>query len=551
MPTINCYFGVSKVCNLRCTYCYVPEYNKGHQADYDARALAAACRFAEKARREGLSIGEIALHGAEPTILSPQTFGRIINIFHALTGKEIGLQSNGTRLTPEYLDRLLHVIGDPAKLFVGISIDGSPAIHNPQRNNTWERVMGNIAALRARGFGIGVLAVITPLTMRHLPDFEAWVTQIKSRVDGLTFKLGEHGFGLTAEEKIAFADWLYATQNIKHLQAFMPNICIQDGNNCGFYEFDVDGHCYSCNKNYNTEGAFANWFEQSFAEIVARRDGLYRATPCHAECATCPIAPYCASGCPLTREAGHSVDCYVRKRVYLRLASDGIAVDRFFASERQSTVRALLHAALPIFCAQCATEALETSIAAFQETASLREMPYPQIVAQFVAFLPQYLTAYPALPPFLPELAEYEHARFTLTAQLRKPPAPLPESDPHVPLLDAQLVINPTMMRRHYRFPVQRITEATDPATLAPEATELLIYADYQQHAVVYWSLDCATAHFAETFLHGEAISVGQGLQRLARALDATEEDLVGNALAFLKTCHDASVIRMKKSLTL
>lgn len=338
---MHCYFAVSKVCNLRCQYCYVPEYNKNHQANYDSQAVTAARSFSEKIRREAFSFESIALHGAEPTILSAKALGEVIRIFWETTGSQVRIQSNGTRFTEPYLNRLLEVIEDPHRFFVGISIDGSPSIHNPQRNDTWNRVTENIKTLRRYGFEVGLLSVITPLTIKHLQDFGLWIESVKPIVQGLTFKLGEHGFGISEEEKKIFADWLYETKNIKHLQAFMPDLCMHDGNDCDFYEFDIDGNCYSCNKSYYDLGVFANWFEESFAEIQTKRKQIYRDRSIDPECKDCPYLALCHSGCPLSREEKRSVDCQIKKTIYPKLLQDGIRAEPFFSVETQSTSRAI------------------------------------------------------------------------------------------------------------------------------------------------------------------------------------------------------------------
>ncbi|MBI1909402.1 MAG: radical SAM protein [Deltaproteobacteria bacterium] len=338
---MHCYFAVSKVCNLRCRYCYVPEYNKNHQANYDSQAVTSARRFSEKIRQEVFPFESITLHGAEPSILSAKALGEVIQIFRETTRNQVRIQSNGTRFTESYLNKLLEVIGDPNQLFVGISIDGSASIHNPQRNDTWDRVMDNIKTLRRYNFEVGLLSVITPLTIKHLQDFGLWVESVKPVVQGLTFKLGEHGFGLSAEENKTFADWLYESRNIKHLQAFMPDLCMHDGNNCEFYEFDIEGNCYSCNKNYGEPGIFANWFEENFEKIVAKRQFLYGSRPVDPECEVCPYQRLCRSGCPLSREEDKSVDCLVKKTIYAKLLRDGIRAEAFFPIESQSTSRAM------------------------------------------------------------------------------------------------------------------------------------------------------------------------------------------------------------------
>lgn len=334
---MNCYFAISKVCNLKCHYCYVPSYNKGHQTDYDRRALDAAQRFTTKIEQENYAMESIVLHGAEPSILSAKTLGKIVNLFQNPTHDDVRIQSNGTRFNGEYLDQLLKVIQDPNHLYIGISIDGSPKIHNPQRDNSWEQVMHNIAELGRRGFRIGLLAVITPLTLRYLKQFEKWVEEMRPQVETITFKLGEHGFGLSEIENQQFAEWLYASKNLKSLQAFQPSLCMHDGNQCEFYEFDIDGNCYACNKNFNDSGIFANWFQEDFTTIVTKRRLLFVSRPMDPECLTCPYKIICQSGCPVTRIQNKSVDCLIKKTIYAKLAEAGVDPQRFFRIEGKST----------------------------------------------------------------------------------------------------------------------------------------------------------------------------------------------------------------------
>lgn len=288
---MHCYFAVSKVCNLRCQYCYVPEYNKSHQVNYDSQAVTAARRFSKKIRQESFSFESITLHGAEPSILSARALGEVIQIFWEATGNQVQIQSNGTRLTEPYLNKLIEVIGNPNRIFVGISIDGSASIHNPQRNDTWHKVTENIKTLRKHGFEVGLLSVITPLTIKHLQDFDLWVESVKHIVQGLTFKLGEHGFGLSEKE-----------------------------------------------------GIFANWVEDSFEEIRTKRKSVYRSRPVDPECETCPYDSLCHSGCPLSRENNKSVDCRIKKNIYPKLLRDGIKAEAFFAVETQSTLLAMKRA---------------------------------------------------------------------------------------------------------------------------------------------------------------------------------------------------------------
>ncbi|MBI2067110.1 MAG: SPASM domain-containing protein [Deltaproteobacteria bacterium] len=116
---------------------------------------------------------------------------------------------------------------------------------------------------------------------------------------------------------------------------------MQDGNECEFYEFDIDGNCYSCNKNYLETGVFANWFEEPFETVVSKRQSLYGSRPVDPECQSCPYLSICHSGCPLTREEGKSVDCRIKKEIYARFAEEGIDPELFFKIGKRSTVETI------------------------------------------------------------------------------------------------------------------------------------------------------------------------------------------------------------------
>ncbi|MBI2337151.1 MAG: radical SAM protein [Deltaproteobacteria bacterium] len=484
---MNCYFAISKVCNLRCQYCYVPEYNKSKQSDYNQKALESAKRFVAKVKTEKFGLGNVTLHGAEPTILSAETLGEVIKHFGQVTD-DVRIQSNGTRFTPQYLDKLLGVIQDPKRLFVGISIDGSPEIHNPQRNNTWHLVMKNITELRKRGFEVGVLGVITSLTIKHLKEFSDWVESIRPLVVGITFKLGEHGYGITEEEKIRFAEWLYASRNLKHLQAFMPDLCMHDGNDCNFYEFDIDGNCYSCNKSYYDLGVFANWFQESFEEIRSKRKPLYNNRPIDPECKDCPYFALCHSGCPLSREKNKSVDCQIKQTVYPKLLDEGIRAENFFAIARQSTVFGM-------------------DLARYQSLSS--------------------------------ELEEAEVFAAT---------APSPSSN-ELLLAEAKVILNPQFRFQKFSYPVHQMTAESDLTEYNSGEIVLLIYKDARDQQIRVMNLSQAAAKFFKILIAHPSSTVAGVLEKFTKELpDMSEDTFVNESLTFLRALHERNLLSFAAS---
>ncbi|MBI4404086.1 MAG: radical SAM protein [Deltaproteobacteria bacterium] len=523
---MHCYFAVSKVCNLRCRYCYVPEHNKNQQVDYDEKALFATREFVKKIEKEKFHIDSVTLHGAEPTILSSETLGEIINLFSSAANNDVRIQSNGTRLTPSYLDRLIKVIKNPNKLFVGISMDGSANIHNSQRNNTWDLITRNIMELRERRFEVGLLAVITSETLKHLREFGYWVEYMKPLVRGITFKMGEHGYSLKASENARFAEWLYKNKHIKHLQAFMPDLCIHDGNQCEFYEFDLDGNCYSCNKNYNDSGTFANWHEDSFKTIVKKREILYGTQAIDPECKSCSYQSLCHSGCPLSRENGKSVDCLVKKNIYSKLTEVGVSNERFFSVERQSTILAVLRSTFPKFFSMLDNPEGTKLVEDFEDQEAYA-LEVHQIPSQFLSFIKKQ--SRPKLSAFLLELADYEFTLFNLG------PAELKCSDTlsqDACLADARPIFNPCLTLKTFSYPVH--TVANNGWRKRPKArkTELLFWC--KAETVQALPLKPVSARLLSLFLNDSSLTVGKALENWRTP---------NEALGILKALYDRSII--------
>ncbi len=313
---MNFYFAVSKVCNLRCSYCYVPEYNKSMKKFVDDRALQGAKDFVEKAKKENTVLGTCILHGAEPMVISPEVLGEIINIFYTATQRAVRVQTNGTHNDIAYLSTVLDVIGTPCKFNIGVTMDGCAMTHNPNRQNTWDLVLRNLLIKKGMGFGGGILTVITKEVVGNLKNFGYWVEYMELMGFRIKFKLAEHGYELSHEENIKFAQWLIDSGNKMKLQGFQPKICILKGNNCDFYEFDVDGGVYSCNKAYSEEGKFGNWRLESFEELKAKREVLYQDTPIDIECYGCEYWEQCHGGCPVSRVNKKSIDCTIKRYVW-------------------------------------------------------------------------------------------------------------------------------------------------------------------------------------------------------------------------------------------
>ena len=131
---IPCYFAVSNYCNIRCSYCYVPELHKSQKDELDSVALDRAKKMVQKAKDEKFAFSRVVLHGAEPTTLSPETFGKVIRILsEASIDGQVSVQTNGVGLTKRYLTAM----GDLRDtLIIGVTLDLPKQAHDEHRQGT-------------------------------------------------------------------------------------------------------------------------------------------------------------------------------------------------------------------------------------------------------------------------------------------------------------------------------------------------------------------------------------------------------------------------------
>ena len=343
---INMYFATHKTCNLNCSYCYVPKYNKAGRKEDDKIILKSLNEFLEKADDENYAIGSFCLHGSEPSLMAPTTMAEIIRKLNLhweenkLSGFNVAIQSNGVRFDDEYLDFLEQKLINPKMLRLGFSIDPPKQVHDLYRNKSFDKVEANYLNAMNRGFPVSVLAVVTKETMKHLDGFGEWMRRQlqlhKERGNPykLKVKLATGDLGPDDDMIREFALFLSDNNMLGLMQILTPGYCILDGNDCMWFEFDIYGNCYSCNKVYNDKGIFANWKEEPFDDIFEKRRALYRNIIRHKECFECEYEFLCNSGCPVDRYkegkmAGKAHECTLIKTAYQELDKKGIHITEF------------------------------------------------------------------------------------------------------------------------------------------------------------------------------------------------------------------------------
>lgn len=341
------YFAPFKTCNLNCQYCYVPKTYKNIPKPDQETILNRLQKMIDKIEKEGFQIGAFCLHGSEPGLMSPETLvevsGTLKKHWKKLNcqNRAIAIQSNGTRFTKDYLTVLKHQLSRLSDVKLGFSIDPPNVIHDRFRDNSFDLVEQNYLTALEMGFPVSVLSVVSNAVIDHLEGFKTWMQKQLERKKQfgnpyrIKIKLASGPKMFSLKHIPALTDFLIENDLQTLLQILTPGYCLQAGNECDWYEFDIDGNCYSCNKTFSQQGIFANWNQESIGEIVKKRKLLYVNNPIHAECPQCEYEMICNSGCPTDRmtsgeNAGKAHECEMIKKILNITESKGIHFIDFY-----------------------------------------------------------------------------------------------------------------------------------------------------------------------------------------------------------------------------
>lgn len=329
---------------MNCLYCYVPDSWRKQKKTGDKEILLALREFIGKVEREGYRIGRFCFHGSEPTLMSPEDLARGAALLRAhwhrngISQKAPAIQTNGLNLNRDYLEKLKKAMPEESLMRIGFSIDPPAEVHDKYRNNSFEIVENNLNQAIEMGFPVSILSVVTADTLDRLDEFSSWTRKYLNLKNAkgnpykvkIKFATGSHGLDDSHVKEVG--KYMIENELLELVQILSPEYCLQSGNECRWYEFDIDGNCYSCNKSFGPDGSFANWRETSFDEITRLRSELFADEIMHEDCSKCPYEAFCSSGCPIDRfkqgpMAGKAHECSLIKMAYDNAGDKGNIFD--------------------------------------------------------------------------------------------------------------------------------------------------------------------------------------------------------------------------------
>ncbi len=324
----------SGLCNLRCRYCfYTDEMNKRQQASYGVMSRETLRAVLEKAFRYADGQVTLAFQGGEPTMAGLDFFRDVVAYAAEYNTKKLpiqyAIQTNGI-----LLDESWAVFLRENHFLVGLSLDGTEAIHNSNRvdpagRGTFQTVLDRARLLQEHEVSFNILTVVTRQTAgsigkiyrffreRNLP----WQQYIPC-LDPLGDLRGGQPYSLTPEKyehflKVLFDNWYrdvsagkfsynrYFENLLGMLLGSPPENCGMRGHCSIQHVVEADGSVYPCDFYVLDEYCLGNLVTDSFEQVQQSRralDFLARSGGVHEKCRSCQWYPLCRGGCRRDRE---------------------------------------------------------------------------------------------------------------------------------------------------------------------------------------------------------------------------------------------------------
>ncbi|EEO27630.1 radical SAM protein [Oxalobacter paraformigenes] len=305
-------------CNLRCKYCYLGNARKQRRTTDWSYVTDAARRLTDKFLAEDYRVRNVLYHGAEVTVLPPEVLADVCNIFDEIAPDDYGfqaIQTNGTLITPEYIETFESRLHDGIRLHYSISVDSPEKFNDTMRGRgTYEKAMANARNLLKKGYPVHLFGCFTPEMFAHLDDMKSWIQARQAEGFIWKFQIASAPFNLSDEQQVKLAYWLDENDWIRRFNTLVPEMCGNFGNECDVNHFCADGLYPPCDR--QTGEIVPLWLDKPVSRLLEMRQGAFAGTPTSPQCQYCPVRPVCHSGCPKFRVDGRAVDCMLKKTIY-------------------------------------------------------------------------------------------------------------------------------------------------------------------------------------------------------------------------------------------
>lgn len=333
MPPINLLIKpASGRCNMRCRYCfYADETARRAVKDYGIMQEDTLEVLVQKALDYAEFKCTFGFQGGEPTLCGLDFYRRVVELQKKYNHKNLiienALQTNGLLIDDEWAQFLAE-----NKFLVGLSIDGSSAVHNKNRvdakgEGTLRRVLEAAERLKKYKCDFNVLTVVTDDTAQKIDliyDFFARHDLRWQQYIPCLDAFGEDDGWLTSKGFATFLKKLFDRWAddvlsgrfiyIRQFENYVGMLLGRPAESCGMmgccsmqYVVEADGGVYPCDFYVLDQYRLGSLKDQSFAEVDAKRKEMRfieASMEKDADCYKCPWHPLCRGGCRRDRDDG-------------------------------------------------------------------------------------------------------------------------------------------------------------------------------------------------------------------------------------------------------
>lgn len=324
----------SSMCNMKCDYCfYCDEAAKRNQASYGFMSEDTLKNIIRRTMPHAELSISYAFQGGEPTLAGLDFFKKVVQYQKQYNKKGIPvqncLQTNGFAITEEWCE-FLH----DNHFLVGISCDGTPAIHNLYRhdhsgNCTFTKIHHAIHLMEKYHINYNILTVVTKDVAENICGIYTYYRknnwmyqQYIACLDPLGEEHGKSSYALTPSIygnflitlfKIWAKDFSinrqpYIRQFDNYLciaSGYAPEACDQTGTCSIQYVVEANGNVYPCDFYMLDQFCLGNFNENRIQAIDQKRDDsgfLLVSKQITHTCQTCCYHWICRGGCQRSRD---------------------------------------------------------------------------------------------------------------------------------------------------------------------------------------------------------------------------------------------------------
>jgi len=342
----------SGLCNMRCRYCFYADVtdhrkvkNRGIMTEETAETLIhRVFEYADSAV-------SFAFQGGEPTLAGEDYFSFFTAKVKELNVKNLpvsySIQTNGYNLT----DGMCEILRDN-RFLVGISLDGTSAVHDSARvdtagEGTFKKVSESIAKLDRYGIEYNILAVVTDYAAKNISKIYNYFRsrnfrfiQFIKHIDGFGSCDNKTVYSLSPKRytsflKTAFGyhyeDFLAGNYvSVREFDNFVMLASGREAECCGMNGYcaltlvvEADGSAYPCDFYVLDEWKLGSIYDSTVEELFQSENArrfTERSMKVHEKCRSCRYLKICRGGCARYREP---------------CGEDGLSLNRYCESYRE------------------------------------------------------------------------------------------------------------------------------------------------------------------------------------------------------------------------